>query len=123
MVYDGDTQLGRTPLKVDTDRSRSLMVHTLGHDSKKLVLPRHATTTFNVVLKRSTMSWEVLSLSQLKGMMDKGQISHFTYKRRKEELIRKRDKQVLQLRVKFKIGELTEEQYNRSVQAVKENFK
>jgi len=122
-VYERDTKLGRAPLKVETDRPRRLTVHTLGHESKNLVLPRHSKATFTVKLSRSTMSWEVLSLSQLKGMMDKGQISHFTYKRRREELIRKRDKKILQLRVKFKIGEITEEQYKRAVEAVKESYK
>ena len=123
VVYERDIRLGRTPLEVDTGRARMLTVDADKYEAKVVTLPKHGTKTLHVKLQRSTLSWEVLSLSQLKQMMERGQISRFTYKRRRGELIKKRDKKILQLRVKLKIGEITEDQYKRAVEAVKESYK
>jgi len=122
-VYRRGKKLGLTPLKVATDSLVVLDVHRIGYTPAKLVLPKHATRTFTAKLRKSTMSWEVLSLSQLKQMMVKGQISRFTFKRRKAQLIKTRDQKITQLRVKYKRGHITKAQYERSVAAVKANYK
>ncbi len=122
-VYSRGKKLGKTPLKVPTAKLVVLDVHRIGYESAKLVLPKHTTKTFTARLRKSNMSWEVLSLSQLKQMMVKGQISRFTYNRRKAQLIKKRDQKITQLRVKHKMGHITKEQYERSVEAVKANYK
>ena len=122
-VYSRGKKLGMTPMKVPTAKLVVLDVHRIGYESAKLVLPKHATKTFTARLRKSNMSWEVLSLSQLKQMMVKGQISRFTYNRRKAQLIKKRDQKITRLRVKHKMGHITKEQYERSVEAVKANYK
>jgi len=117
------TRLGRTPLKVGTDQPRKLTVHTLGYNPKTVKIPAGATRTYSVKLRKSTMSWEVLSLSQLKKMLDQGQISRFTYNRRKADLIRTRDQKIVELKVKYKMGHISKEQYERLVQAIKDSYR
>jgi serine/threonine protein kinase len=122
-VYDGETRLGRTPLKVGSDQARKLTVHTLGYNPKTIQIPAGATRTYTVKLRKSTMSWEVLSLSQLKKMLDQGQISRFTYNRRKADLVRTRDQKIVELKVKYKMGHLTKEQYERAAKAVRDSYR
>jgi serine/threonine-protein kinase len=121
-VLEGDTLLGRTPLKVDTGCARRVTVHLPGLEAKTVVLPRHSTARFAVKLEMATMSWEVVSLSKLKRLADQGKISKFTYKRRRAELIKRRDRNIMQLKVKLKLGHITIDQYNRAVQAEKEIY-
>jgi hypothetical protein len=122
-VLDGNRRLGTTPMRVPSDSARVLTLERLGYEPAKVRIPRHSTSTHSTRLKKSTMSWEVLSLSQLKQMMVKGQISRFTYKRRKAQLMKIRDDKIMRLRVKHKMGHLTKEQYERAVQAVKDSYR
>jgi serine/threonine protein kinase len=121
-VLEGDRLLGRTPLKVDTGCARRVIVHLPGLEAKTVVLPRHSTARFAVKLEMATMSWEVVSLSKLKRLRDQGKISKFTYKRRRAELIKRRDRNIMRLKVKLKLGHITIDQYNRAVQAEKDIY-
>ena len=122
-VSRGAKVLGTTPLKVSTDTAQTLLLERLGFQGQKLTIPARSTKTFSVRLKKSTMSWEVLSLSQLKKMRDKGQISRFTYRRRRADLIKKMERELMDLKIKLKIGQYSKQEYDRLVGAVKANYR
>jgi serine/threonine protein kinase len=123
-VYDeNDAHLGRTPLHVSTDSARKLSLAQVGSDSVTVQIPAHSTSKFHARLRRSTMSWEAVSLTQLKQMLDKGQISRFTYRRRRAELLRKRDEKLFELKIKLKVGEISQEQYNRLAKSLNDTYR
>ena len=122
-VIDGSERLGRAPLRVATDRSRSVSVYLDGYEERTVQLAARRTGTLTVKLKRHTMSWEISSLSQLKKMRQAGKISRYTYQRRRKAVLRKRDRQLVRLRVEYKMGLYTKAQYDRQVKAVYETYR
>ncbi len=123
-VFDEhDAPLGRTPLRVPTGKARKLTVHLVGYEHHTLKIPARATKSFTVTLGKSTASWEAVSLRQLKQMLDRGQISQFTYNRRRKELLEKRDQKLAEARAKLRIGEYTKEQYDRLVKTIEDAYK
>ncbi len=115
--------LGTSPLKVSTSKQQTLLLERLGFQGHKLTIPARSTKTYRVRLKKSTMSWEVLSLSQLKKMREKGQISRFTYRRRRQDLNKKMERKLMDLKIKYKIGQYSKQEYERLVKAVKASYR
>jgi serine/threonine-protein kinase len=123
-VFDeNEALLGRTPLQVPTGKARKLTVSRLGFDPATVKIPAGASSTFSAKLRKSSASWEAVSLRQLKQMLDQGQISQFTYGRRKKELLEKRNEKLVEARVKLRIGEYTKEQYDRVVKSIEDAYR
>jgi serine/threonine protein kinase len=122
-VFRDDTRLGQTPLKVNTTSEQMLHLELLGHDTYDLRVPAHTTVNLQAKLKRATMSWEVLSLSQLQKMLDQGQISKFTYRRRLAQLSAKRDQELLEAKIQLKTNNISEAEYRRLIKAINDNYR
>ena len=122
-VFDGTVRLGRTPLKVATDRARTVRLYREGYEDRAVKLRKHQAGKISASLKKETMSWEVLTMGQLERIHNKGQISRFTYERRKRELLRKRDAKLIQLRIDCKLGQYTPDQCERQRQAIINSYK
>jgi len=122
-VADGRIVLGKTPLKVSTAEARSIQLYKTGWDDKQVRLAAKRKGVMTVRLNKQVVSWDVLSVRQLKGMVAKGQISRRSYERRKAELKRKRDKRLTQLRLDFQMRKLSKAQFDRLVKAAKESYR
>jgi serine/threonine-protein kinase len=123
-VYDEkDVLLGRTPLQVSAARSRDLTLFRVGYQTAKTHIPEGSTRAFSVKLAPKTMSWEVMNQTQLKQMLDRGEISASTYRRRQQDLRLKRDEKLFEAKMKLKTGEYTPQQYERVVKAIRESYR
>jgi serine/threonine-protein kinase len=123
VLDEHESPLGRTPLQVATGRARTLTVHLVGYEPRTLKIPERSTKRFSVSLSKTAASWEAVSLRQLKQMLDRGQISQFTYNRRRKELLEKRDQKLVEAKVKLRIGEYTKEQYDRVVKTIEDAYR
>ncbi|MCC6749028.1 MAG: serine/threonine protein kinase [Deltaproteobacteria bacterium] len=122
-VYERGHRLGRTPLKLSSGQGRELSLFKNGYTEGQLRVPARGSGTLTATLSKDTMSWDVMSLSQLKRLHDKGQISRFTYQRRKSELMRKRDAALLEIKLQFKMGQISQAQFDRQVQAINASYR
>jgi eukaryotic-like serine/threonine-protein kinase len=121
-VFDGDRLLGLAPLKVDTSEPRVLTLYRANYEIDTVWISRHSTETYRATLKRSATDWSALSLRQLKAMADQGQISQVAYRFRRREISSKREEKIRELKIEFKLGHITKDQYQRLVKDVMDSF-